>query len=123
MRETFEETGFLPELLSHALTTHATRSNASQTVESSTEPFPFAISQRFTADNTLKVTFWFAAQVNSEDIKVDGTQDVGEDFDTVWISFDDVRRTMSFEDDCKIAMRVVDDVRQSTSFQTTNRIE
>ena len=67
---------------------------------------PIAVSQRV-MDENLKIIFWYAAQVDSTLQQKKGTQQEGEDFETVWIPTEKVTETLSFDDDRQIAAKVV----------------
>ena len=112
MRETFEETGFPVTLLPLAIPTLATTPTRADTAETAipaggtlvTEPVP--VTQRVT-DGTLKIVFWYAAQVDSTVRRQEGTQQPGEDFDAVWVPAHAVAETLSFDHDRRVAVRVV----------------
>ncbi|KAK4063521.1 uncharacterized protein Triagg1_9398 [Trichoderma aggressivum f. europaeum] len=103
LRETFEETGMHAKLLPVAIDTLATIPSSldvSAHPKSVTEPI--AVAQRVTK-GTLKIIFWFVASGDSTAAPEDRPQQENEDFDTHWVSFDQVDSTLSFDDDRRIA--------------------
>ncbi len=107
LRETYEETGIPVDLLPVEMETLATVPSdtpASDLARYVTEPI--AVAQRVT-EGKLKIIFWYVAQGDSEKARVEGTQQEGEEFDTVWVPFDEVASTLSFEDDKQVADRAV----------------
>lgn len=114
MRETLEETGMRVRLLPVAIPTLATLpSGVAEPPETVTEPI--AMTQRTTADGTLKVIFWFVAAVRYAVERAEGTQQEDEDFETVWADFDDVESTLDFDDDRRVAKAAIDAVRALSS--------
>jgi 8-oxo-dGTP pyrophosphatase MutT (NUDIX family) len=109
LRETFEETGHRVELLPLNIPTLATApvSHSSGKEHDETITEPIAVTQRVTKDDTLKIIFWFAASGDSTGEWQEGTQEEGEEFDTVWVPAGDVLQTLSFEDDRKITEMVL----------------
>lgn len=103
-RETFEETGYPVTLLQLDVPSLATQPKSELASEHGNEPI--AVTQRTTADQVLKIIFWYAAEVDSTTTKVENTQDENEDFETVWISFDEIER-LSFKHDQEIAAKVI----------------
>jgi len=107
LRETYEETGIPVQLLPVDMTTLATvptTSPPSDKAEPLTEPI--AVAQRVT-EGKLKIIFWYVAQGDSTKVRVEGTQQENEEFDTIWIPYDKVASTLSFEDDRQIANRAM----------------
>ncbi|KAK2804682.1 hypothetical protein FQN50_006521 [Emmonsiellopsis sp. PD_5] len=110
MRETFEETGHRVELLPLKIQTLATVPttilDSAEKQDKITEPV--AVQQRVTKGGTLKIIFWFAAKGNSaERQEKREVQQEGEDFGTVWVSFEDALGTLSFDDDRQIVEEVL----------------
>ncbi|KAK2763741.1 hypothetical protein FQN54_009357 [Arachnomyces sp. PD_36] len=116
LRETFEETGHRVELLPLKIETLATvpESDSSKTQGKENDTLvtePVAVQQRVTKEKTLKIIFWFAAKGDSAEKQEKRVQQEGEEFDTVWMSFEDGLKTLSFEDDRRIAERVLHHVK------------
>ncbi|KAF8329943.1 NUDIX hydrolase domain-like protein [Amanita rubescens] len=89
VRETYEETGYVIELLPLQLTTLATL--------------------RGNDDGVLKIIFWYAARGNSCAIRqMNTTEQDDEDFDAVWCPMDEVVRLLTFHDDKTITARVIE---------------
>jgi 8-oxo-dGTP pyrophosphatase MutT (NUDIX family) len=109
IRETFEETGYTVKLLPLPIPTLATIpsgiSSPSHVIE------PVAVTQRNT-NGKQKIIFWYAAQGDSNAIPALNTQQENEDFDSMWISFDSVNETLSFDDDKQMVSRVIDAARR-----------
>ncbi|RYP58989.1 hypothetical protein DL769_008726 [Monosporascus sp. CRB-8-3] len=114
-RETFEETGIPVQLLPVEIKTLATSPSSSSTTGAEhpgaiTEPI--AVAQRVT-DGKLKIIFWFVASGDSTAVRQEGTQQENEDFDTLWVHFDHVESTLSFDDDRGIACAGIAAVRKT----------
>ena len=115
LRETFEETGIRAELLPVAIETHATTpSFIGATGRPTTVTEPIAVTQRF-AQGILKIIFWYVAVADSTAIQEEGTQQENEEFDTVWVDFDIVTSTLSFEDDRRIVQAAISAVRRGVT--------
>lgn len=117
LRETSEETGYTARLLPLPICTLATTPT-----HASREPGawshviePVAVSQRITADQVLKIIFWFAAEGDSTQMQQADTQEVDEDFEALWLPDTAVADTLSFGDDARIASAVLDAIRTSIS--------
>ncbi|KAF8335277.1 NUDIX hydrolase domain-like protein [Amanita rubescens] len=83
VRETYEETGYVIELL------------------------PLQTTQ-----GVLKIIFWYAARGNSCAIRqMNTTEQDDEDFDAVWCPMDEVVRLLTFHDDKTITARVIEAAR------------
>ncbi|KAH8707164.1 NUDIX domain-containing protein [Phaeosphaeriaceae sp. PMI808] len=105
LRETYEETGISVQLLPVRMKTLATVSSpASDVVGPLTEPF--AVAQRVTGGK-LKLIFWYVAQGDSTKARVEGTQQENEEFNAIWVSYDEVLSTLSFDDDRQVANRAI----------------
>ncbi|KAJ3534728.1 hypothetical protein NM208_g7426 [Fusarium decemcellulare] len=118
-RETFEETGIPVELLPVDIDTLATLPSTMRTKyrpRAVTEPI--AVSQRVTKGGVLKIIFWYVAVADSTVARQEGTQQEGEDFDTIWADFDHVGSTLSFDDDRRIAEKAVTAVRRGVGAVT-----
>lgn len=110
LRETWEETGVRAHLLPVPITTRATNPTAtaaaaadgSAPVAASFVTEPLAMAQRVT-DGVVKVIFWFVASADSTATRDNGTQQEDEDFDALWVGWDKVCSTLTFEDDSRIA--------------------
>lgn len=100
LRETWEETGVRAQLLPVPITTRATAAAAAAPSSSVTEPL--AVSQRVT-EGVRKIIFWFVAAADSTAVRDEGTQQEGEDFEALWVGWDEVRAMLTFEDDGRIA--------------------
>ncbi|KAK2781545.1 hypothetical protein FQN52_001577 [Onygenales sp. PD_12] len=109
LRETFEETGHRVELLPLRIQTLATVPAILDSAEKHNKiTEPVAVQQRVTKEGALKIIFWFAAKGNSaERQEKREVQQEGEDFDTMWVSFEDSLKTLSFDDDRQIAGEVL----------------
>ncbi|KAF5659078.1 nudix domain-containing protein [Fusarium heterosporum] len=105
LRETFEETGVTPHLLPVDIVSLATTNPGFPRPQEVVEPF--AVSQR-TTNGILKIIFWYMAIADSTAAPEEGTQQEDEDFETVWISFEDAGSILSHEDDRRIAQRAID---------------
>lgn len=103
-RETFEETGIPVELLPVDIDTLATAPSSVEEVENRPKAVvePIAVSQRL-AQGVLKIIFWYVAAADSTSVRQEGTQQENEEFDTVWIDFNDVTSILSFDNDRRIA--------------------
>ncbi|KAM3501252.1 hypothetical protein MY10362_005711 [Beauveria mimosiformis] len=114
LRETWEETGVIAQLLPVGITTRATPSaaggaggaggaaGAAGADPASCVTEPLAVAQRVT-DGVLKIIFWFVAAADSFVSPEEGMQQEGEDFEALWVGWDKVRSTLTFEDDWRIA--------------------
>lgn len=103
LRETWEETGVRAQLLPVRITTRATTSAAAAGADpASCVTEPLAVAQRVT-DGVLKIIFWFVAAADSAVAREEGMQQEGEDFEALWVGWDKVRSTLTFEDDWRIA--------------------
>ncbi|KAM0419062.1 hypothetical protein ACHAPT_012001 [Fusarium lateritium] len=103
-RETFEETGIRVQLLPVEIDTLATLPSsmkAKDRPKAVTEPI--AMTQRVTKEGILKIIFWYIAVGDSTTVREEGTQQENEDFDTVWVDFDQIDSTLSFEEDRGVA--------------------
>lgn len=121
LRETYEETGFEVELLPHYLPTNATlpTSDEGQVTQrlgdsdngggASTEPI--GVTQR-TTDGKLKIIFWFVARGDSTAEPEKGTQQEGEDYESLWVGFSEAKEVLTWEDDGGVAGCVIDAFRQ-----------
>ncbi|KAH6978035.1 NUDIX hydrolase domain-like protein [Fusarium venenatum] len=105
LRETFEETGIKAQLLPVRINSVATTPQGRDRPSLITEPI--AVSQRMARDGVLKIMFWYVAIADSTIAPEQGTQQEGEDFDPVWVSFDDVESTVSWEDDRRIVSKAI----------------
>lgn len=106
IRETYEETGARVSLLPLRIQTLATPGAAvNPACELITEPVAF--SQRLTDGGILKLIFWFAAEGDSTAAHDVGTQQEGEDFDPVWLDLENAVQALTFDDDKKIAEKVI----------------
>lgn len=88
------------QLLPVPITTRATAAAAAAPSSSVTEPL--AVSQRVT-EGVRKIIFWFVAAADSTAVRDEGTQQEGEDFEALWVGWDEVRAMLTFEDDGRIA--------------------
>jgi 8-oxo-dGTP pyrophosphatase MutT (NUDIX family) len=109
LRETFEETGVQVQLLPVEIKTLATipsslDASTSPTIKTVTEPI--AVSQRVT-NGQLKIIFWYVASGDSDAALLDRPHQENEDFDTVWVAFEKIQETVSFEDDLSIARAAI----------------
>ena len=95
IRETEEELGYACKLLPHSLATNATELKGKQHTE------PIAVQQR-TRDGIRKLIFWYVTSVTEKDKTKQQLGD-GEDFETVWVVWDELDKVLTFEDDRKIA--------------------
>jgi 8-oxo-dGTP pyrophosphatase MutT (NUDIX family) len=106
-RETFEETGIPVQLLPVNLRTLATLPSSMQGEERPRAVIePFAVSQRV-SKGVLKIIFWYIAGGDSASIPDEGTQVEDEDFEPIWVGFDEVGAILSFDDDRRIANEAV----------------
>ncbi|KAG8665544.1 hypothetical protein FPOAC1_010341 [Fusarium poae] len=110
LRETFEETGIKAQILPVPITSVATTPQGRDRPSKITEPI--AVSQRVDKNSVLKIMFWYVATADSTIAPKQGTQQEGEDFDPVWVSFGDVESTVSWEDDRLIVSKAVDAVQK-----------
>ncbi|RSL78763.1 hypothetical protein BHE90_011611 [Fusarium euwallaceae] len=113
LRETFEETGIQVQLLPVAIDTLATLPSSMDLPKAVTEPI--AITQRTTQKGILKIIFWYVAVADSTAIPEEGTQKEDEDFENVWVDFDNAASTLSFDDDQKIVKAAIVAVRRGVS--------
>ncbi|KAM3452088.1 hypothetical protein MY3296_004825 [Beauveria thailandica] len=108
LRETWEETGVRAQLLPVRISTRATTSAAAAAAAAggadlaSCVTEPLAVAQRV-SDGVLKIIFWFVAAADSAAAPEEGMQQEGEDFEALWVGWDKVRSTLTFEDDWRIA--------------------
>jgi 8-oxo-dGTP pyrophosphatase MutT (NUDIX family) len=112
VRETYEETGYIVEVLPHQLTTLATlhRNDVRSAIPGGTTE-PVAVTQR-TTQGVLKIIFWYAARGDSCAIRqMNTTEQDNEDFDAVWCPMDEVVQLLTFHDDKTIAARVINAAR------------
>ncbi|RGP75517.1 nudix domain-containing [Fusarium sporotrichioides] len=110
LRETFEETGVKAQLLPVHITSIATTAQGTDRPREITEPI--AVSQRMARDGVLKIMFWYIGTADSMIAPKQGTQQEGEDFDPVWVSFGDVESTVSWDDDRRIVSKAIDTVQK-----------
>jgi 8-oxo-dGTP pyrophosphatase MutT (NUDIX family) len=111
VRETYEETGYIVELLPLHLTTLATL-HGNDDVRSEGKTEPVAVTQRSTTQGVLKIIFWYAARGDSCAIRqMNTTEQDDEDFDAVWCPMDEVLRLLTFHDDKTITARVIEAAR------------
>ncbi|XWW93339.1 hypothetical protein V2A60_001272 [Cordyceps javanica] len=109
LRETWEETGVRAELMRLRITTRATipanaaAAAAAVPITSVTEPL--AVSQRMSG--ILKIIFWFVAAADSTAAREEATQQEGEDFEALWMGWDEAITTLTFDDDRRIAEAAV----------------
>lgn len=104
LRETLEETGYKATLLPLSIPTRATSASPSA---SSLVTEPVCMSQRET-DGVLKVIFWFAAEADSSTVELERPRQPGEEnYETVWMSFDEAKSKISFDDDREILKEVL----------------
>lgn len=108
VRETFEETGVRCTLLPHGFPNLVPRDPAQEqdgtTPPRSTEPI--AVQQRMSM-GAWKLIFWFVGQADSKVPPVQGTQEVYEEFDPVWVDVDKAAGMMAREHDAEIVRMVV----------------
>ncbi|KAL1846789.1 hypothetical protein Plec18170_008930 [Paecilomyces lecythidis] len=111
LRETHEETGFRVALLALPIPTLATPAAAvdDQPEDPNVVTEPVAVSHRF-RNNKLKIIFWFVAQGDATATPDSGTQQEGEDFESIWIDRDQAVAILTFDDDRSIAQTVIDTV-------------
>ncbi|KAK8145237.1 hypothetical protein G3M48_004714 [Beauveria asiatica] len=107
LRETWEETGVRAQLLPVRISTRATTSAAAAAAAAGADlascvTEPLAVAQRV-SDGVLKIIFWFVAAADSAAAPEEGMQQEGEDFEALWVGWDKVRSTLTFEDDWRIA--------------------
>lgn len=101
LRETYEETGCPATILPLKVPTNVTnRSGEGEHTE------PIAITQRVT-DGILKIIFWYAASVDSQALPDKGTQQEGEDFESVWVDWSQASNALTFADDGGIAQLAI----------------
>ncbi|KAG1817400.1 hypothetical protein EV424DRAFT_1624033 [Suillus variegatus] len=113
VRETYEETGYIVELLPLQLTTLATlhgNDDVRSAIPGGTTE-PVAVTQR-TTQGVLKIIFWYAARGDSCAIRqMYTTEQDDEDFDAVWCPMDEVVQLLTFHDDKTITARVIEAAR------------
>ncbi|KAK6413295.1 hypothetical protein LTR95_017878 [Oleoguttula sp. CCFEE 5521] len=114
IRETYEETGYQAALLPLTVATLATRgepigsglsSDTADTLHAHTEPV--AVTQR-SSGGAHKIIFWFAATADSTIVPDADTQQEGEDFEALWVSFQESQDKLTFDDDKAVAQYVID---------------
>ncbi|PGH04987.1 hypothetical protein AJ79_06944 [Helicocarpus griseus UAMH5409] len=103
---TFEETGYKVELLPLTIQTRATGGSDTKAKNTSVTE-PVAVQQRVTKEGILKIIFWFAAKGSLTEKREKGSQQEGEDFDAVWVRFEQASNILSFDDDKQIAEEVL----------------
>lgn len=103
IRETYEETGVHARILPVNIVTRATTA-AEPAIHASAQSVaePIAVSQRVT-NGVRKIIFWFVAVADSTMVPNEGTQQADEDFQSVWMAFEDVSSALDFEDDIRVA--------------------
>ncbi|OCL05528.1 hypothetical protein AOQ84DRAFT_413261, partial [Glonium stellatum] len=107
LRETYEETGIPVQLLLVEMKTLATApANSEGPNESKLITEPIAVAQRV-SEGKPKIIFWYVAQGDSTKARVEGTQQENEEFDTIWVPFDKVASTLSFDDDRQIVNKAI----------------
>jgi 8-oxo-dGTP pyrophosphatase MutT (NUDIX family) len=100
-RETYEETGYRATILPLKVPTRATnRTGDGEHTE------PIAITQRVT-NGVLKIIFWYAASVDSQALPEQGTQQEGEDFDSLWMDCGQALAALTFADDREVAQLAI----------------
>ncbi len=104
LRETWEETGVRVQLLPVPITTRSTDPTVADGVApaGSFVTEPLAVAQR-TTSGVLKIIFWFVATADSCAMPGEGAQKADEDFDTLWVGWNEACSTLTFEDDVRIA--------------------
>lgn len=108
VRETYEETGYIVELLPLQLTGTF---YGDDDVRSGGTTEPVAVTQR-TTQGVLKIIFWYAARGDSCAIRqMNTTEQDDEDFDAVWCPMDEVVQLLTFHDDKTITARVIEAAR------------
>ena len=103
VRETFEESGYQCELVAHSLPTRAIGSGTDGLVE---HMEPISCQQRMNR-GARKIIFWFVAKGDSTAVKMEGTQDEGEDFESKWVDIEHGLEMLSYEDDMRTAEMAV----------------
>ena len=117
VRETYEETGYIVELLPLQLTTLATlhgNDDVRSAIPGGTTE-PVAVTQRTTTQGVLKIIFWYAARGDSCAIRQMNTTEQDEDFDAVWCPMDEVIQLLTFHDDKTTTARVIEAARGGRS--------
>lgn len=71
---------------------------------------PIFLTHRNTEGGMLELTFWWAASVDMMDVPARDTQEEAEDFEAVWMSFEDGITALSFEDDNSVTRLAVNAV-------------
>ncbi|KAH0260473.1 hypothetical protein KCU91_g14603, partial [Aureobasidium melanogenum] len=102
LRETYEETGYSATILPLKVPTHVTNRTGDGEHEE-----PIAVTQRI-KDGVLKIIFWYAASVNSQEVPTQGTQQEGEDFEAVWMECTQALAALTFNDDREVAQLAID---------------
>jgi 8-oxo-dGTP pyrophosphatase MutT (NUDIX family) len=100
-RETYEETGYPATILPLKVPTRATNRTGN---EEHTEPI--AVTQRVT-NGVLKIIFWYAASVDSQALPEQGTQQEGEDFESLWMDCKQALAALTFADDREVAQLAI----------------
>lgn len=100
LRETLEETGYAAGLLPLHTRTQATSPSASN-VKRRTNTEPIYMSQRV-KNGIFKIIFWYVAKGDSTVAEQQRLRQPGEDFESMWISWDVAENTLSFHDDRQI---------------------
>ena len=108
MRETYEETGYRITLLPVKSNTCATSPAADPDRAKRENVEPIAMTQRYDGVGILKVIFWFVGQGNSSDEPDLGTQQEWEDFEALWMDYEDVVTALTWEDDKKVARKAIE---------------
>lgn len=148
LRETYEETGYRVRLLPLEISTLATvpaseiaginssgmegtTSTVKEDVSDDSRSYkprtirctePIAIQQRVTCQGSHKIIFWFAAEGDSSQPPIIGTQLEYEDIEPVWVQIDEtdpeltLKALMSHDDDRKIVERLIDLTRNQSLF-------
>jgi 8-oxo-dGTP pyrophosphatase MutT (NUDIX family) len=106
-RETFEESGVSVDLLPCNIPTRATAPSTTPAARPESVTEPFAATQRISS-GFLKIIFWYIAAGDSTAVPQQGTQQEGEDFDTLWVDFEQVTSTVTFDDDEDIIARAIE---------------
>lgn len=108
VRETFEETGVRSALLPHRfpnLTPTGPAPAGGELPEGHTTE-PIAVQQRL-SQGAWKFIFWFVGRADSTVPPVQGTQEVYEQFDTVWADAEKAAGMMARVDDAEVVRMVV----------------
>lgn len=59
-------------------------------------------------DGVLKIIFWYAARVDSQEVPKQGTQQEGEDFESIWLDCTQGLAALTFNDDREVAQLAID---------------